>query len=123
MNKIKYKIKDYDQQSNSVIIAFCSDETKTNNPDDYPAFAFQPIEQYPDVTDIELLKKKIAQQGISLAEQAKIAEHAHSNVEMQEKWKALVGQTFEYNVSDVLNIDSDTEVHYANEVVVPPVAE
>jgi len=123
MNKIKYKVKEYDEQSHSVIIAFCSDETSSNNPDDYGAFAFQPIEQYPDITDIELLKKKIAQQGVALAEQAKVTEHAHANTEMQDKWKALVGQTFEYNISDVLNIDSFVEVNYMNEVVVPPVAE
>jgi hypothetical protein len=123
MNKIKYKIQGYDEISHSIIVSYCSDETATNNPDDYTGFALQPLKTYPDVTDMEELKKKIALEGIGLAEQVKQEEVAKANTTMQEKWKALVGQTFEYNVSDVLNIDSDTEVHYSNEVVVPPVAE
>lgn len=117
MNKIKYKIHKYDEDTNSIIVSFSSDETATNNPDDYESFAFQPIAEYPDITDIEELKKKIAQQGMSLAEMHKKHEDASSNTTMQNKWKALVGQTFEYNVSDV--IDSANDVTYNNEVNVP----
>lgn len=121
MNKIKYKIKEYDEHSGSIIVAFCSDETATNNPEDYPAFAMQPIETYPDITDIEILKKKIAEEGVALAQQAKKSEQAKANTEMQNKWKALVGQTFEYNVADLYA--PQTEAIFANEVLVPPTAE
>jgi hypothetical protein len=118
MEKIKFKIHKYDEESNSVIISFSSDETATNNPDDYEGYAFQPIEMYPDITDMETLKKKIAEQGISLANMSKAKEDAKANTTMQNNWKALVGQTFEYNTSDVQS--TSTEVSYPNEINVPP---
>lgn len=121
MNTIKFKIKGYEEQSGSIIVSFSSDETETNNPENYPEFAMQPVREYPDITDIEVLKKKIAEQGIGLAQQAKLDEQAKSNTEMQNKWKALVGQTFEYNVADLYA--PQIEATYMNEVVVPPVAE
>jgi len=117
MNKIKYKIKRYDEDSNSIIVSFSSDETATNNPDDYQEYAIQPIEMYPDITDMETLKKKIAEQGIGLANLAKREEDAKANTTMQNNWKALVGQTFEYNTSDVES--TSTEVTYTNEINVP----
>jgi hypothetical protein len=77
---------------------------------------------YPDITDIEVLKKKIANQGIVIAEQNKLKEEVKSNTTMINAWKNLVGQTFEYNVSDVLSSDSNVEtvdnsnIIYTNEV-------
>ena len=118
MNKIKFKIKEYDEDTNSILVSFSSDETATNNPDDYQAVAIQPVSEYPDETDIEVLKKKIAQQGIGMADLYKREEDAANNTTMINKWKALVGQTFEYNVSDV--VDSADEVTYNNEINVPP---
>ena len=117
MNKIKMKIKSYDETSNSIIVAFSSDETATNNPDDYQEFAFQPSVMYPDITDMEELKKKIALEGIGLAKQAKKTEQAKANTAMQNQWKALVGQTFEYNVNELTATNS--EVQYTNEINVP----
>ena len=78
----------------------------------------KPVSEYPDETDIEVLKKKIAQQGIGMADLYKREEDAANNTTMINKWKALVGQTFEYNVSDV--VDSADEVTYNNEINVPP---
>ena len=121
MNTIKFKVKEYDEDTNSIIVSFSSDETATNNPEDYQSFAIQPIEQYPDITDVAILKKRIAEQGIGLAEQAKRAEQARANTEMQAKLKEMVGQTFEYNVADLIN--TNTEVTFASEVIVPPMAE
>jgi len=118
MNTIKFKIQSYDEASNSVIISFSSDETVSNDPGDYEGFAFQPISEYPDITDMEELKKKIAEQGIALAEMNKKYEDAKANTAMQNKWKALVGQTFEYNVSDILQ--PNNEVFFTNEINVPP---
>lgn len=117
MNKIKYKIKRYDEDSHSIIVSFSSDETATNNPDDYAEYALQPLQTYPDVTDMEELKKKIALEGIALAELGKIEEDARANTTMQNNWKSLVGQTFEYNVSDVQSTSSD--ISYPNEIHVP----
>lgn len=119
MNTIKFKIKEYDEQSHSIIVSFSSDETATNNPDDYVAVAMQPLSDYPDITDMEVLKKKIAESGIALAELQKLEENAKANVEMQNKWKALVGQEIEYNVSDILSAQ-ESEINYVNEVNVPP---
>lgn len=117
MNTIKFKIKRYDDETNSIIVAFSSDETATNNPDDYQEFAFQPTVQYPDITNMEVLKKRIAEQGMAIADMAKKIEDAKSNTTMQNNWKALVGQTFEYETSVLTS--ADVEVNYTNEIHLP----
>ena len=119
MNTIKMKIKKYDEESNSIIVCFSSDETATDNPDNYTEYAFQPTEMYPDITDMEMLKRRIAEQGIALANQQKAKEDAKQNTTMINAWKAIVGQTFEYNVKDIVNSSSEFEVNYVNEVQIP----
>jgi hypothetical protein len=119
MNKIKFKIKRYDEDSNSIIVAFCSDETATNNPEDYGEYAMQPSLQYPEITDLETIKKKIAEEGIYLAEMAKKDEDAKANTTAINNLKSIVGQTFEYNVADVQSISTEASVNYINEVTVP----
>lgn len=115
MNKIKFKINGYDDVSDSLLISFASDETQSQDPSDYQSYAYQPMAMYPDVTDINEIKKKLAQSGIYLADQQRIKEEFKANPAKKEAYKALVGQVFEYNVAD---ITSQTGPTYSNEVVV-----
>ena len=117
MNKIKFKVKEYDEETHSIVVAYSSDETATNNPDDYTPYNVQILEANPDVTDIEVMKKKIAEQGIGIADDNKRSEDAAANTSMQTKLRELVGQTFEYNLSDLQ--ETEVEVSYDNEAEVP----
>ena len=56
MGTIKMKIKGYDKESHSLLISFASDETMSNDPEDYPAYAFQTAEICPHTNDIEEVK-------------------------------------------------------------------
>lgn len=117
MNKIKFKVKEYDEETHSIVVSYSSDETATNNPDDYTPYNVQILEAHPDVTDIEEMKKKIAEQGIGIADDNKRSEDAAANTTMQAKLRELVGQTFEYNMSDLQQ--TEIEVSYDNEAEVP----
>jgi hypothetical protein len=111
MNKIKLKIKGYDENSNSLLVSFASDETQSQNPDDYQSYAYQPMTMWPDINDVNEIKKRLAQAGIYLAEQQKIKEQFEADPAKVEAYKAMVGEVIEFNVSDITSTTS-----YNNEV-------
>ena len=108
MIKLFMKIKAYDEASNSLLVSFASDETKSQNPLDYPEYAYQPLTMWPDITNPGEVQKRIAQSGIVLAEQQKIKEAFVSNPTQLDAYKNMVGQTIEYNVSELI-ISSPSE--------------
>jgi hypothetical protein len=111
MKKIKLKIKGYDEDSNSLIVSFASDETQSQNPDDYQSYAYQPMTMWPDINDVNEITKRIAQAGIYLAEQQKIKEQFVADTSKVEAYKALVGNEVEFNIADIT-----TTTSYNNEV-------
>jgi hypothetical protein len=111
MNKIKLKIKGYDENSNSLLVSFASDETQSQNPDDYQSYAYQPMTMWPDINDVNEIKKRLAQAGIYLAEQQRIKEQFKADPSKVESYKAMVGEVIEFNVSDITSTTS-----YNNEV-------
>lgn len=118
MKKIIFKINGFDEQSNSLIISFASDETKSSNPSDYQSYAYQPITTWPDVSDIEELKKRIAQAGVYMAEQQKIKEEFVLDTKRIEDLKSMVGKTFEYSIDSIIPPPSSNlqTSEYTNEV-------
>jgi hypothetical protein len=102
MNKLFMKVKDYDEVSNSLIVSFASDETESQNPSDYPEYAYQPLTMWPDITNPIEIQKRIAQSGIVLAEQQKIKENFSADPTKMEMYKNMVGQTIEYNVAELI---------------------
>ena len=113
MNKIKLKINGYDEETNSLLVSFASDETKSQNPGDYQSYAYQPMTMWPDINDIDEIKKRLAQAGIYLAEQQKIKEQFKADPAKVEAYKAMVGEVLEFNVSDITTPTTPT---YHNEV-------
>lgn len=103
MNTLKMKIVGYDELSNSLIVNFASDETKSSNPEDYPSYAYQPISMWPDITDVNEIKKRIAHAGIHMAQQQKVQETFVDNTELLNSIKALVGIEEEYQVDQLIN--------------------
>lgn len=113
MQTLKMKITGYDEQSNSLLVSFCSDETSSQSPDAYQSFAYQPYLMWPDIEDIDELKKRIAVAGMYEAQQQAKKEALSSDQQKIDAFKALVGQEFEYSVSDLL---SPPTVQYTNQV-------
>jgi hypothetical protein len=113
MNKIKIKINGYDEESNSLLVSFASDETQSQDPTSYQSYAYQPMTMWPDISDLNEIKKRIAQAGIYLADQQRIKEQFKADPAKIEAYKAMVGQVVEFNISDLTTPSTPT---YPNEV-------
>jgi hypothetical protein len=97
MNTLYMKIHAFDEQSNSLIVSFASDTTKSQNPDDYPSYAYQPLHMWPDVTDPVEIKKRIAVAGIYHAEQQEREETFVADPVKVQSYKDMVGQAASYD--------------------------
>lgn len=97
MHNIKYKVTSFDSESGSLLVSFASDTTASVNPEDYQSVAFQPATMWPDVSDPEEIKRRIAQAGIVIVEQQVRTESLVSSVQRVSELKNLVGNTFTYS--------------------------
>lgn len=102
MNTIYMKVKAFEESSYSLLVSFASDTTKSQNPDDYPMYAFQPMNMWPDVSDPTEIVKRIAVAGMYHAEQQAREEAFNADTQKQEQYSALVGQQATYAVADLL---------------------
>lgn len=108
MNTIFMKINGYDEVSHSLIVSFASDATKSQDPSDYPSFAYQPYTMYPDVTDPAQIPAKLAAAGIYETEAQERKEAFLSDPAKEATYKTLVGQTLTFNVADLLPLPTTT---------------
>jgi len=107
MNSVHMKIVGYDEDSQSLLVSFASDVTRSQDPEQYPALAFQPITMWPDVTDMVEIKKRIAIAGMHHVERQKSKENFFSDPNKVASLKSLVGQSFTYQVSDLTKVESE----------------
>ena len=106
MNSIKFKIKGYDEASNSLLVSFASDTTASTDPEQYTAYAFQPLTMWPDVTDMEEIKKRIAKAGVYQAQLQEAKEKFAADPQQAAKFKQMVGQTHEFTVAQLSDHDT-----------------
>lgn len=102
MQTLKMKIVGYEEASHSLLVSFASDETASQDPIDYPALAYQPVNMWPDVTDVNEIKKRIAVSGMHQAEMQARQEAFVADEVRVSALKALVGQVAEFSVDDLL---------------------
>ncbi len=102
MNTLYMKIHSFEEQSNSLIVSFASDTTASQNPDDYPRYAFQPLNMWPDINDPAEIKKRIAVAGVYHAEQQERQEKFVADPTKVEQYKAMVGELPAYPISDLI---------------------
>jgi len=102
MNTLYMKIHEYEEASKSLVVSFASDLTASQDPADYPAYAFQPLNMWPDVVDIEELKKRIAVAGVYHAEQQAREEAFNVDPTRVAQIKNLVGQLRAYAMVDLM---------------------
>jgi len=102
MNTLKMKITGYDQDSHSLLVAFASDSTKSPNPEDYPSYAYQPLTMWPDVTDLNEIKLKIAQSGVQIVEQQALKEQFLQDEQRIGQMRDLVGDVTTYPIQQLV---------------------
>jgi hypothetical protein len=107
MNSVNMKVVGYDEESHSLLVSFASDETRSQDPEAYPALAFQPINMWPDVSDVVEIKKRIAAAGMFHVKQQKSKENFTADPNRVAALKSLVGQSFTYPVSDLIPSQTD----------------
>lgn len=117
MKSLRFKITGYDEATHSLLVSFASDETLSQDPSDYQSYAYQPMTMWPDVTDINEIKRRIAQAGIYLTEQQKIKEQFVADKERIKALKEMVGETIEFNIEDITTPAEPLPL-YGNEVIV-----
>lgn len=111
MEHVKYKIVGYDTVSHSLLVCFASDTTHSQNPEDYPAVAINPSQMWPDVTDMEEIKTKIAEVGVSIVQQQIAKESVISNPVKQIEYQKLVGATHQFDAADLMPIVTEPVIH------------
>ena len=103
MNTLYMKVKAFEEQSHSLLVSFASDTTKSQNPDDYPSYAFQPMNMWPDINDPAEIKKRIAVAGLYHAEQQEREEKFVADPAKVQAYKDMVGQGNSYPVDSLLS--------------------
>jgi hypothetical protein len=110
MSTIKVNVAGYDAESQSMLVSFASDKTRSQNPADYPTYAIQAT-AWGANADIERIKLAIAKVGVGVVQAQEAKEAAESNPLMNAAIMSLVGQQFSCALEDV-HSDGD----YLNEV-------
>jgi hypothetical protein len=103
MSNLYMKIVGFDEPSNSLLVSFASDETKSQNPEDYGVLAFQPATMWPGVNDLTEIKKRIAVAGMYNASVQATVEKLSADTARIEALKSLVGQLETYSVNELTN--------------------
>ena len=98
------KIISWDEKNLNLVVKFVSDDSSLNI-DDTTALAYQPITMFPGVSDTQELIKKMAVSGISICEVQNLQQQAKQDQAKINEIKNLVGQTFEYTVEELLNLE------------------
>ena len=101
MNTLYMKIHEYDEPSSSLIVSFASDTTKSQNPEDYPRFAYQPVHMWPDVNDPQEIKKRIAVAGLYQAQQQEREEKFIADPSKIQQYKDMVNTQASFTVAEL----------------------
>lgn len=110
MSNLYMKITGFDEPSNSLLVSFASDETKSKNPDDYASVAFQPATMWPDVLEAEEIKKRIAVAGMYTASLQANIEKIKDDPLRINSLKALVGQAETYDINTLVQPPANNDV-------------
>lgn len=102
MHTLNMKITGYDEDSQSLLVVFASDETASSNPEDYAAVAFQPTIMWPEVTDMAEILKRIALSGVEHVKYIAATEKAVTDTTKITTMQSWVGQTVTYALDDLV---------------------
>lgn len=103
MQYIRMKVVAFDESTYSLLCSFASDETQSHNPADYPAYAYQPMNMWPDISDPAVIKERIALAGVGIAANQAREEQFIADPTKIEQYKAMVGSVVEYPATQLIN--------------------
>lgn len=101
MNTLYMKIHAFDEQTNSLIVSFASDTTNSQNPNDYPSYAYQPLHMWPDIADPAEIKKRIAVAGMYHAEQQEREEKFVTDPIKIAEYRAMVSAEDSFSIEEL----------------------
>lgn len=90
------KITGYDQESGSILAAFASDTTLSQNPADYNSVAVQ----VDSSEDIESIKRTLARVGLQTVRAQEYKEQITINHDKIAEIVSLIGQEFTYDITE-----------------------
>jgi hypothetical protein len=102
MHTLNMKIVGYDEDSQSLLVSFASNETLSDNPDDYAPIAFQPSTMWPELTDMDEVIKRIALSGIGHLNYITAKEQFTADSARVKAMQELVGQSISYAMDDLI---------------------
>jgi len=102
MNTITIKVIAWENDGQSLICKYASDETNSSNPDDYPPYAFQPKMMWPHATTAEAVMEEAARAGISICENIKAEEDLARDAAQLGIYESLVGTEQTYPANDLV---------------------
>ena len=106
MNTITIKVIAWENDGQSLICKYASDETNSSNPDDYPPYAFQPKLMWPHATTADAVLEEAARAGISICETIKAEEDLARDPAEIAVYESLVGTEQTYPADELVIIDS-----------------
>jgi hypothetical protein len=109
MSKIKMKIVDYDVNSNSIIVAFASENAKKPI-ESYPQCAYQPT-MFNDPGNPEKIFEEIARAGIHVSQQQDKEDNFKAEQVLENKYKQYIGKILEFDTDTLIeNADQSIEI-------------
>lgn len=100
MSTLNVKVVGYDEASQSLLVAYASDKTKSQNPEDYPAYAIQ-AQAWGSGASLEDIKLAIAKMGVSIVQAQEAKEALIANPAKTAEVTSLVGESFSYPMEDI----------------------
>lgn len=107
MAKIKLKIHRYEEDSNSLIVSFASENSKIPI-DECVQTAYQPT-MFTEVDDPEKVIENIAKSGLFYIEQEEKENKFRENTALIEKYKEFSGKEIEFDIDELLK-PNDQEI-------------
>jgi len=98
----KIHVSGYIEETQQLLVSFSSDDTKLEAKD-YQSMAFD-IVPYGDIS-IEEILKNIARQAPTVCQDIVTYESITNNDKKSEEFRNLIGQSFDYDISDLFILD------------------
>lgn len=111
------KIVDYDVGSNSIIVAFASENAK-NPIDSYPTCAYQPT-MFTSPNNPEKVFEDIARAGIHISQQQDKEDNFKAEQVLENKYKQYIGKVLEFDTETLIaSADQTIEVKRSSASIV-----
>lgn len=99
MDTLTVKVHEYDEETHSLIVSFCTEDSNMSV-DEYRKYSYN-IQNY-DLNNMQETLRQIAIHGLEIAKAQKLQEEVRTNDDYVSKAKSIVGLTMNYNVDTLV---------------------